>query len=362
MISTLHRMQDLGMCSDVQQHNESLYSLEPKHSWHMFGLSLCHFEKGQWWLGANGLTCPSGKRGVHICATFTGHGLKKKPLPPLIISAREITKAVTKKECYGSIASCARALLRWTGLDLRYRREAEDLFRNGRWHYYKCLPGQYKKANYFDVKSCYYSIISRLPSPYMWIDFNECRIVFDPLPVEGARRWKKLIASVKGHKLLRNTLSGCMGGSAWKGKPGKAIFFCNGKEYFKRMGLGPLPCAQMLTVRTEWELCSVAVEQSNALYAITDSVITLDDKPPPIWIDAGFTVNKEHSGDADIQAIAKYKIGDKETEEYKESMKWFSQRPGRRIFMDEKNDEPQIDIAWHPWILREAEKRGPIIL
>lgn len=257
------------------------------------------------------------------------------------------TLGITAGWGYGNVA---RKLLQWTGVTERPALSAESLLLPTGWAYAFARPGTYDDLSLYDVQSCYYRLLTLLPSPLPLIAGNRLR--FAALEAESKGRWRTVIDLVGAHKLLRNTLVGCMAGG-----PHRRVTLPNPDQYLPRrlrepwagagywyQGLrratvrrpGPLRTAALLIVRSGWELTQASAEWSRAVYANVDCVMSPVHEVPRPWLDAGLTVRLQARGPASITALNVYRVGDKHT------VLW---RPGRQELWPIEAPPPPA-ISW----------------
>jgi hypothetical protein len=261
---------------------------------------------GQVFLGSAGVTHSPGGRGPSSASiSIFPQGRIEE-----VLAARKVYEECTGEPAKPwSVTGVARELLLWTGLRQAFSRPTEALMRGITWHYQHCMPGRLKEAHLWDIKSCYYSLLCRLPSPYVYLDKEGLPRFFVPKEQEEVR-WHSVLTAVKDHKKLRNCLLGCAS------KLGGGVVFSHGKERETPSLAGCLRPAALLVVRTAYELCALAQVQTQASYANTDCVITPQATSPEAWQRFGLVSVKQASGDAELCSVGIYRVGEKGT-------KWF---------------------------------------
>lgn len=271
--------------------------------------------------------------------SYTGGRLMEAGRVCDVIDARERYAYITgdaAPDNLVSVGGIARALMHWVTPPIRERRDPERGFErlygvNETLVFQFAAPGQYMDMRLFDIKACYFTLLSRLRS--LRPCFNESLPLFVPDTVPVAERWRALLDGVADCKPLRNILFGvCLGGSSTspllgfkrdKLNPGRAISFK------APPGFGHARGAALLVAATAKELCRAACKESAAVYANTDCVITPQHTPPAIWTNYDLTVRLDGSGDADIRALGVYKVGHRDTLRYRALMKQEEERQAR---------------------------------
>jgi hypothetical protein len=149
-------------------------------------------------------------------------------------------------------------------------------------------------------------------------------------------KWLDTLSVVRDNKLLRNALVGCS-----LGRSGGTPFWHNGERKLARGRHGHLRAAGLLVVRSAYELCRIAAEQTDAFYANIDSVICNECAFPHIWESVGLTVREQANGHAHICGRGIYEIGGKQT-------KWYSL--GSRFALPEPRSPLPERLFYRQWI------------
>lgn len=277
----------------VSQALPRLWLARAPHGWAPVAEELSRLLPLRHYPGQSGVTWQVGSRGVWV---------QDSSRLLAIAGARAVVRALTgEPDPPCAVSSCGRRLLRWTGVRQEFGRPFERIAKGD--HFYRlCIPQTPKTLPYaerYDVKSCYYSLLSKLPSPRLYL--TDCGVGFMPLRSEQEQRWRKMLAAIALHKVLRNSLCGNM-------YAGSGKHYESGKLVVAKWRPGILRPAALLVVRSALVLCDRAARQSDAVYAYTDCVVT-GKRKPSAWEDAGLSVRLEGYGEADICHLKSYRIG-----------------------------------------------------
>lgn len=328
-----------GQCADVYQGIPGkLLLTEPTgEGWGDLALMLSLNLPGQFWVGSNS-----------ICWVNGAHSLYLAPEERLqsILDARAICAQVTGmslEQAPCSAAGVARKLLAWCGIRQMTARALDSIGAQDSWSYQYCDPVDLPFAYLHDITSCYYELLRRAPSPKVIL--VKGKLYWCPIDAEERRRWDTILKASAPHKGVRNSFIGQMYASGdglfyAKGKPNKnnaqdidllraedgVTLYQTGThldEKFERtrpeerqQKPGPLRPLACLVVRSAYELCAIAREETEGFYANTDCVITKSERPPAIWNKYGLKVALKGAGEAHIHAIGYYRVGEKETKPY----------------------------------------------
>lgn len=285
----------------------------PKHqsfsSWAALAWELSCILGGQFWVGLGSITWTYGARCLWIADPS-----KEQEL----ISARSIAHSLTGREDLpNSVAGCARAILGWVDIreTVRGTMGGDHLMHGIKWHHQHCTPMSAPRARLYDIKSCHATLLGRMPSPLVTF-YGEDEVSFRPLPRVERARWRAATSAMMEHKGLRNSFVGNMVG-ATKGAEPRACYYCKGQRRFGPTIQGPLRPAGLLVVRTAYELCAEAVEETRAIYSNQDCVITEHgEEPPRAWTRHGLRVDLRAEGEAEICSVGVYRVGKKQTKWY----------------------------------------------
>jgi hypothetical protein len=256
---------------------------------------------GLWFPKADGVTWVCGRR-VEVL-------LEPKAAAELL-EARSICLGLGA-EPGRSLGGCARGLLAWVGPSQYAEKGLWARYSPHLLGYHDCTPGQYEGADLYDVASCYYSLLSRLPS--LRVSLGPRGLVWHAWGRGEEDRWCRVLEAVAGHKRLRNTMWG-----ASIGGTGKIRAFCRGEPLLRPSRLGPFRPAGLVVGRTAWELCAEASRSCESVLSNTDSVVALGGLWPAPWADYGLRVRVLASGDADICHWGSYRVGGQTTTLYDE--------------------------------------------
>lgn len=208
-----------------------------------------------------------------------------------------------------TLGGCARALLKWSGLQQRHWGCSQAALGGVRWAYHLNQPGEYDGMVLNDLAGAYHQVVERLPSPKLtWAGDKP---LWAPLVGQEAERWATLKAVARHHKGLRTRLLGCMIG----GGQGAQTYH-KGLLVKTRQQAGPLVTAGLLVARTVYELCGLEAAASAAVYANTDCVMARAGTKRSVWDAYGYAYRTEAEGAADLVSLGCYRIGDKQTAWY----------------------------------------------
>ena len=261
-------------------------------------------QRGQWSASPNGVVWRLGSRSVH----FVDLGVYED-----IRAARDLALWYGDNPPW-SIGGCARILLRHVGGKRIYDDGAAEIVGDTGempYGYRQCTPTTTEHAEYFDVSGCWYNILKSLPGPDLIYCKSAHRIIVPRQEPAKLERWNTIIEVVQSHKLLRNALVGsCMAGCSWR------HLWCKGDQIRIKIRPGAFRTVGLLTARIASELCWIAAQQTNAIYAYTDGIITTGGKAPTAWGDYGLRTRIIASGSTDVCAPAILKCGEKQTKYY----------------------------------------------
>lgn len=255
---------------------------------------------GQFWPGSRAITWRCGRKSTWL--------LTEAALPDLS-SCRGIAARLGVEDPPWTLGGICRALLKLLGAEHRPSfHMREELLAPG-WHFHLCRPGTYQGATMYDIQAAYHTILTKMPAPFPhWNDRETFWGTFRDHRQE--RLWMAILEALGEEKLLRNTFTGTMAGSSKR-----VPFWCKGEKKYVKAQFGPLRPAAWLTVRSVYELCSIAAKQTNAVYANTDCVITTGEAPE-VWERAGLRHTCKAQGLADVFAVGIYRVGEKQTLSY----------------------------------------------
>ena len=281
-------------------------------------------EGGQWWPKEHGLTWCCGSRYQWI--------VEPEQVEP-ILKAREITLGFADKVGY-SVGSCARKLLLYAGPPQYAYRSNHAFLSDITWGFQSCSPSMVADATMLDVKSYYYSLLTRLPTWRLTLRAGGRIAWHGDFPGESDRR-AAILGAVADHKLLRNALVGCM-----TGRTTGSVYYHAGDRCLHRGGPGPFQGAGWLLVRSAYELTRSAAIETGSILSNVDCVTTTGGRWPSIWDRCGLVVETRASGEAEICAPTIYKIGTRATKFYLEGSRFRDHIP---IAAD---PHPQYHRAW----------------
>jgi len=331
IIPVLYEMRDEGRIYDLAMVDPQLWTLtpaparelpkdhipgEPYSGWQEVARYCSTKLGGQWRYTPNGVTWNHGGEALWIT---------NPSMVESIYSARACVHHLTgvSKLPFG-VGALARKMLDWCGIVEKNWRSGDELRKDVKHYYQFCTPCTRPKASYWDVKSCFSSILDRMPSPLLTL-VPPSRIVFLPLSPFHKGRWEAVKDAAREHKLLRNCLVGSMTGGSKQG-----WYWYRGNKKPSPKVRGPLRPAGLLVARTAYELLAEVVERANgaALYANVDSCI-LDEGGDPLHTFNPYTrydleIRKLAEGETEVCGIGVYRCGSKRTKLYQPSGAMFA--------------------------------------
>lgn len=289
-----------GGVKEWHRRAENFYEVETMDGWAPLAFRLTAPPEARG-LDARGLAYVGGPgitlmRGPH--ATWLVH---PRAVPEIMAMRHLVSQITGRDDVPYSIGGCARRLLKWISIPQPDCTAGTPFGVGHTWQYQHLQPGRLDHARLFDVRSCYFSILQRMPSPH--VGTLRGRPEFHPLRSSDLEEWRKLLGILQHHKSLRNVLVGCMAGG------GKRFCYHAGHPRRWPTPMGPLRPAALLVVRTAYERCALACEEAEAVYSNVDNVITTHHLPPRAWGDVGLAVRLEAEGDADVREIGVYRVG-----------------------------------------------------
>ena len=209
-----------------------------------------------------------------------------------------------KEPPYG-IGACCRQLIEWLGAEQQTEDfsalMAEDT------QYKAAIVGYYPGMYYYaDLKGAYWQIVGAMPSPFVYETKKGPK--FAKAAPEIAARWERLKEQCAGCKPLRLSMVGRMlGGNA-------ARCFINGIPQAGRgIGKGKLSPAARLAILAVSELARAAFESTpGACYANLDCIVSEEERIA-VFDKYGLKYGLKYHGDADIQGVGAYRIGEYES-------------------------------------------------
>lgn len=287
----------LGLLSYQSKYNARAFMATPLKGWRALAECLTKQCGGLIWIGGNNVTWTFGRIAVWI---FSSDALEK------ISEARDIVWDVTGTQCGWSYGQCARTLLKFIGAEHQSFNTELFLPKNIEYGYHDCAPGVYPYASLWDVRSCYFSLLRRLPS--LQVTPTSEGLIWHACEDDAMARFREVTEAIGEHKILRNSIVGCMIGkiepgtvctrTGWKTlttPPGK---YCN---------------TGLLIVRSAWELCREASEETDSVYSVVDCVVSTKQKKPESWERVGLETRLQEYGSAEIQGFGLYRVGNKQT-------------------------------------------------
>jgi len=228
-----------------------------------------------------------------------------------------------------SLGACARRLLVWSAKPQVHDYTLEPLIGAEsdmtEYMYHDCQPGVYPFARMWDCQAYFFALMLRLPS--LRVSMSRDRpgrpgaLRWDRLKLEERERWGDVLAACRDEKVLRNSLWGASLGSmkkrtaytsaAPRDAQGKRMEWEPGRvrETTVVYGAGPFRPAALVLARGAAELCRIAAEEVGSVYSTVDSVTTIDDREPLVWVSLGLPCAPKYEGPADIVGRGDWRIG-----------------------------------------------------
>lgn len=235
-----------------------------------------------------------------------GHVLMDAAKWPVVDAARSVVSEILGEEAGFTGGQMARQLLAWLGLGGAPSPIAKASLDATQWHYFLCKPCRLSWAGYFDLRACYWNLLSRCPTlrPVWAVDDV---LWMDSTP-NTQERWEVLKRALSGCKPVRNALIGAMiGGSTGQ------IAYSKGGTVSMRSAPGPAFDLGALIVRTGYDVCELEAHHSNAVYANTDCVIIEGEDRPAVWPELDLPFELQAQGETHVCCIGKYRVGSKQT-------------------------------------------------
>jgi hypothetical protein len=283
-------------------YSDGLSVLKPKHGWGVFARDCSEILGGQWHPKPRGCTWQMGNKSHWFCA----------PSEVTTILEARLACSQLGLECGWSVGSAARAMLLSVGTPQKWVEQGDAFLGESCFGYHECHPGLYEGATLYDIKACYFHLLSRLPSLRVFLRRGE-RPIFLRWSKAEALRWQNVLAICGPQKVLRNALYGCA-----LGRSAGSWSFHKGQRIWLPSLPGPFRAAALCVARAAWETCYLAAVEVDAVYSNTDCVIALAGLYPSCWERFGYLVNEVASGQADIHAPSVYRVGLRKTFWYSE--------------------------------------------
>lgn len=325
LFSVARDLEDAGWLVGVREVDADCVLARPTINWGLVAREASLLSGGQWWLSSEGVTWMEGRRVSWL--------IHPDALPP-VHQARTLLRQMGLT-CGWSVGSAARALLRFCFDGGVYESGVERLMSGLPFGYCEVAPGRLRQAFLFDVESCYFSLLSRLPAVRISL-LRDGSILFHRHTDDEWAKWRDVLAVVRNYKLLRNAIVGCA-----LGRSGATPCFVRGERREIRGERGALRGAALLVVRTAYELCALAARESDAVYAHVDCVITPCGVAPSVWRSKGLEVRLQASGEADVRARGIYRVGGKAT-------KWYA--AGSRFVQREERPALPPEMFSNQWL------------
>jgi hypothetical protein len=275
---------------------------EPFGGWNDLARKLSCLLGGQWRGNASGVSWLYNREALWLTSPN---------LVPSLYDARCAVHSITQEEPLPwSIPGLSRRLLAWTEIEDTAPGSGSILKAGVKHHYQFCTPKTAPRATLYDVKSCYATLLDRMPSPLLDLVLEQHRVIFRRLPLVQERRWRKIQEAAYAHKLLRNCLVGSMTGGSRCGH-----YWHRGEKKYSRPVAGPLRPAGLLVARTAYELLAEVVERAHgaAIYGNVDSVILEHGGDDTYALDPyrryGLEVQRLAEGETEVCSVGVYRVG-----------------------------------------------------
>jgi hypothetical protein len=280
--------------------SDTCMTAEAPWGWQEACKRLSAVNPGQWWPRESGLTWKLGSLVLYVNEVGVMYDVRQSRACLELLGIDPVW----------TIGGNARLLLRWIGPSEGLNRNAEKMLAGAGIGYHDCIPGEYPYAQYYDVSSCYFRLLQRLPTLRLLLAGD--KLLRKPLRPSEAAKWRDLLEAVERVKLLRNSLWGAALGSL---EP--IPFYAKGEQQWKSSYGGPFRTAGILVGVSAWELCREASIEAHSVYSMTDSVVSPDRSRPRSWDAVGLPVRVDASGEAHVCMRGIYRVGKKETYYYK---------------------------------------------
>lgn len=286
--------------TQVQELDTGVWVATAGVAYHHLACALSTLEGGMWIAAPQSLTWVNGRQACWLIDWRTWEAVR---------TAREACLKLGAPVRSYTLGGCARALLKWCGIQEKHWQCSQDALGGVPWAYHLVTPGTYRDMRLTDLTAAYHQVVERLPSPRLvWTADGP---LWAPLVGQERERWSTLLSVAQGHKGLRTRLLGCMIGGG-KG----AVTYHRGQVLQNRPVPGPLVTAGLLVARTVYELCGLQAQEAGTVYANTDCVLTPAGAGRAVWDRYGYRYRTDAEGDAELVSLGVYRVGDKQTAWY----------------------------------------------
>jgi hypothetical protein len=188
--------------------------------------------------------------------------------------------------------------------------EQIDIIKLPGFFFQRAIPGQYPALTKYDLSNCYGTILSRMPSPYVYVSTNGAiKFKFRNL---DRRAWENVKECALRSKHLGRALYGASLGSKKEQRR-----WNDGGKNFQDLPHGHFIPLGNLVARIAHEVTKLASEGTNSIYGYTDCIAHGEGAGVPMWDLAGLPYKTVATGEADIINPVCYRVGSSMTEEYR---------------------------------------------
>lgn len=293
-----------GLFSQPTEREAATFTGRPLATWNEIGLALSIvYPQSTVFLSDIGIGVHQGKKTI-LRLTTPGY---YEDVMPFVRSVRLLTGT----HCQPSIPSACRCLYRWAGVQDSPSRGRDEMLMAGLNHdtgYFDCTPGEHRPGVLVDLRSCYYHLMARLPSPIMRVSGPSIWHV--PLKGYSAERWNEVIKLVgtnpdAGRIFWGVAIGGCLGS-------GVKIWRNGVKSRLKLPGMAET--AGKVVARLAWEFTREASEETGSVYSQTDCVvIPSDSRGPAVWDRWGLPYRIKAEGHIHVIKRDVYRVGERPT-------------------------------------------------
>lgn len=285
---------------------------------------------GQFFLTADCLT--------HVQGSWVRRWILRDKIAEQAENQARLQKAL-KTEMPLTYGGQARAIIKWLGWQYKYTAVEREIMSRviGPFHFQHCLPKkQIAWIRMYDLKSAYWQMVGRMPSPLVRIGPNGSVSFYPIRDREKSKRWN----------VLYSIMAECP-------KPFRLIFvgacasgiqrhtyqtYCKGQEITPPLQtVTPLAGMATLAIRATYEVTQEQARRLRSRYANADCCTVEGEQPfycpLEVWGGLGLDYDIRAEGEGEIRAIGYYRIGDRVTDNWPciPSEDWYQVHTGKIV-------------------------------
>lgn len=238
--------------------------------------------------------------------------------------ARVAAQNLTGREDVGwTPGKIARTINEWLGVNTSTKRTLKESFNNRilpYYNYYHCSPTHMSCGILWDMRSAYWAIARRVPSPLVYFTTNPTRpLLFGSVSERTESQWRTMLDVIEPYKSVRLAMVGQYTKGYSDGPFRDVGYWCihRGNVIQEPVRQGPLHNLGLLIVRCTYELCQQQREEANGCYAYVDCVITESNRRMGYWESLHIPHRGKAEGETHILSLDKRKVGDNTTQRYR---------------------------------------------